>query len=229
MCLGLPRGPLPVSPRRLKIGVHQFAFGAKSQVQRDDATVITQVVAADIVKFIKENRADTEFFSLMTSALPSEIYFVPPQKLRELRVVTDAIWDENWSFEISQNNDAYLRIWQQSVFGENKLLLFCINKRFSGSALIQAPENSVGPFTVGLFLDGKLNAIPEELIVIKPKMEGKYMTSSFVLETNLASRLLTAQTIGAAIQPRGKDIFFGFQIKTAKGRDKLSKLIQGCR
>jgi hypothetical protein len=225
-----------------KIGVHQFAFSDKSQVNVDVATAITQEVAADILKFIKENRADPEFFSLMTRALPAEIYFVPPQKLRELRVVTDDIYDENWSFEISQEDKLpYLRIWQQSMWGENKLLLTCSTnflpatsgKTILGSALLDRgnPPYPAGPFTVGLVLDGDHKTIPEKLIIIKPKMQGKYMTSWFVVEANLASRMLTAEKIGATIvPPRNKDKtrYYGFLIGTAKGRDKLSKLIQGC-
>jgi hypothetical protein len=41
--------------------------------------------------------------------------------------------------------------------------------------------------------------------------------------------MLSANSIGAAIQPPNKTLFWGFQIETKKGRDKLEKMILGCR
>jgi hypothetical protein len=204
-------------------------FADDTKIEAGAATVITQVLAAKIVKFIRESRADTQFFTLMTSTLPTEIYFLPPDKLRDLRVVTDAIWDENWSFEVSEKNDYYLKIWQRGYYGEHKLILYCNEKRIFGSAILEPPENPVGPFTVALFLNGQPHTIPEKLILIQPNMNGKFMTSSFVVEASLVSRLLTAQTIGVVMRPPNKDLLFGFQISTAKGRDKLSKMIGACR
>ena len=113
-----------------KLGVHQFAFS--KNIAAGEATAVTQLLSAEIVGFIKNSRADTSFFTLMTAALPTEIYFVPHQMLRELRVVTDHIWDESWSFEYS-DNVPYLRIWQKSYFGEYKLTLMCVSKEKNNS------------------------------------------------------------------------------------------------
>jgi len=57
--------------------------------------------------------------------------FVPHDKLRELRVVTDN--GEDWTFEYVEGT-IYLKIWQQSSYGENKLLLLCPKGKLVWSA-----------------------------------------------------------------------------------------------
>jgi hypothetical protein len=209
-----------------KLGVHQFAFS--KNIAAGEATAVTQLMSAEIVEFIKNSRADTSFFTLMTSALPSEIYFVPHQKLRELRVVTGKIWDETWSFEYV-GNTGYLRIWQQSVYGENRLTLICDNKRLFGGAIVEPAANPIGPFTVSVFIDGEMKTIPDNLVVEPPIFNGKFISTAFLVTPEIAGRMLSARSVGAAIQPPNKHFFWGFQIDTEKGRDKLSKMILGCR
>jgi hypothetical protein len=149
-------------PDQSRIGVHQFAFGNENNIQTGTATAITQTLAAEIEQFIKQSRADTDFFKLVTSALPSDIYFVPHDKLRELRVVTDHIWDESWSYEYMKGFPTYLKIWQQSFFGENKLMLFCANDQLLGEAFLQTPK-FMPMHTVGIFINHQLVTIPQKL------------------------------------------------------------------
>jgi hypothetical protein len=92
-------------PDTSEVGVHQFAFVNDKAVQTETATAVSQSMAAEIVEFMKQNRADTDFFKLVTSALPRDMYLVPHDKPRELRVVTDNIWDESWSFEYTPQGD----------------------------------------------------------------------------------------------------------------------------
>jgi hypothetical protein len=65
------------------LGVHQFSIN-DNNMQAGKATASSQFAAAQIVEFIKNSCADIQFSTLMTSALPSEIYFVSHDKLREL-------------------------------------------------------------------------------------------------------------------------------------------------
>ena len=55
------------------LGVHQFSIN-DNNLQAGTAIAISQEAAAQIVEFIKKSRVDIQFFTLMTSALPSEIY-----------------------------------------------------------------------------------------------------------------------------------------------------------
>jgi hypothetical protein len=214
-----------------KIGVHQFALANGKAVEPVAAAVVSQVMAAEVIEFIRQSRADTKLFGLMTSALPSSIYFVPHDQLRELRVVTDDVLDEEWSFEYEEGVP-YLQIWQQSYFGENKLLLLCEQSRLVGAAFVEPPPtHAIGTaaYSVGLFINGDLRLIPQQFMLQPPQFRGKFATAFFHLTPELAAQLLNARSIGTAMQPPNKDIFFGFQIGTAKGQDKLSKMILGCR
>jgi hypothetical protein len=206
------------------LGVHQFAI-SDNNIQAGTAIAISQIAAAQVIEFIKKSRADTKLFTLMTSALPSEIYFVPHDVLRELRVVTDGTWDEDWSFEY--NEFPYLRIRQQSINGENRLIVGCTNNELIGEIFAEG-EPKLVPHAAGIFINGILIIIPDRLMLTPPKMGPKFATAVFVITPELAYQMLTANSIGAAIQPLNKDLFFGFQINTAKGKDKLERIISGC-
>ena len=214
-----------------KIGIHQFAFSKEQSIESNTAVAITQFLSAELVEFIKQNRVDTDFFSLMTRVPSTSIYFVPHKTLRELRVVTDNVWDEQWSFELLEGK-AYLRIWQQSYHGENKLVVYCDNKNLVGGLFVQPPENnSVGRFvhSVGVFVDGDLVAIPDQMILRQPMIEDKFANAMFLISPELANRMMGASSTGGALQPPNKGIFLGFKTVRNKDRDKLSKLILGCR
>jgi hypothetical protein len=166
----------------------------------------------------------------MTSTLPSDIYLVPHDKLRELRVVTDGIWDESWSFEYN-GGITYLKIWQQSYNGENKLILSCNKHVLFGFVYAQPPESTlVGkvPHSVGVFINGNLITIPDKLVIDRPEMGPRFVSAFFIIPPKLAGQMIMSQSIGAAIQPPDKALFFGFQISTARGRDKLSRLVSDC-
>jgi hypothetical protein len=210
-----------------KIGVHQFAFDTQKEVQAGVATAVSQVLAADIVEFIRENRANTDFFKLVTSATPDEISYVPAEVLRDLRVVTDGIYDEKWSFEYA-NGASYLRIWQLADTGENKLILACPNHELVAYEFLAKPELLGGHYSVGIFVNGQLQNIPNRMIVDQPSVQGQFLMASFHVSAQLAQQIVTARSIGAAMQPPNKDIFLGFQIETKNGEDKLSKMIFGC-
>jgi hypothetical protein len=158
---------------------------------------------------------------------PSDIFLVPHDKLRELRVVTDNIWDESWSFEYNEGV-GYLRIWQQSYYGENKLLLYCSNGLLGGWAFLARPENLPKlNYTFAIFINGELQIIPEATI-LPTENRDLFISATFPITRDLARKVLTASSIGAAIQPPNKGIFLGFQIGTAKGHDKLSNIITSC-
>jgi hypothetical protein len=214
-------------PLESKIGVHQFAFDTKSDVQAGVATAASQVIAAEIVEFIRENRANTDFFKFVTAASPNEISFVSADLLRDLRVVTDGIYDESWSFEFSQGA-SYLRIWQLSDNGENKLILTCPKGQLVGYEFLAKPEFLGGPYSAGIFVNGDLLAIPNQMMIQQPQVQGQYLTAMFGISAQMATQIVTARSIGAVMQPPNKDIFLGFQISTKAGQDKLLKIILGC-
>jgi hypothetical protein len=141
-------------------------------------------------------------------------------------VVTDGVWDEEWSFEY--NEFPYLRIRQQSINGENRLIVGCLNNRLIGQIFARGDPQLV-PRSAGIFINRNLITIPDDSILQAPKMgENNFASASFVITPALARQMLTGNSIGAAIQPLNKDFFFGFQINTAKGKEKLERIISGC-
>lgn len=211
-----------------KLGIHRFAFSKERTVEAGVAVAVTQVLSAEIVKFIKESRADTDFFALMTNVSADEIFLVPHEKLREMRVVTDNIWDEEWSFEFA-DGIAYLKIWQQSYHGENKLILYCNSRKLVGMVFVETDTFGFVPDTVGIFIDGTLETIPTTLMLQQPKVQQKVANAAFIITPELSRRMLAANSIGAAMQPPNKNIYLGFKSDRKKDREKLSKMILGCR
>ena len=56
-------------------------------------------------------------------------------------MVTDGIWDEQWSFEY--NEFPYLRILQQSVNCENRLIVGCSNNQLIGKVFAEGEPKLV--------------------------------------------------------------------------------------
>jgi hypothetical protein len=200
------------------------------RIEPGAASVVTQILAAEVVEFIRQSRADTQLYRLMTTTLPSSIYFIPHDRLRDLRVVTDNILDEQWPFEF-EDGVPFLQIWQQSTFGENKLLLMCDKEKLAGAAFIEPPTHAIGATThsVGIFINGNFHAIPDQLMLRHPRFRGKFASATFQITPDMADQMLGARSIGTANQPLNNDVFFGFQIGTAKGYDKLTRMLRGCR
>jgi hypothetical protein len=100
-----------------------------------------------------------------------------------------------------------------------------------GFIFTQPPEHDfVGkvPHTVALFLNERLITIPNRLVIDQPEKGPKFVSAFFVISPELSSQMLAARSIGAAIQPPNKQLFFGFQANTTNGGDKLSRIISSC-
>jgi hypothetical protein len=212
-----------------ELGVHQFYFTDTRKLTATRATSVTQEMAAEIVEFIEENGADTSFFRVMTSTRSDDILFVPHDTLAEMRVVTGAIRGEEWTFE-NAGGLANLRIWQDSLSGENKLVLGCEGGGLVVMASLHPPFGSFesADHAIGLYVDGELELIPAPSVIAAPALDGEAANASFRLPAELSERLLTAESIGAGIK-EGDAPPFGFQIATGPGREKLATMIESCK
>jgi hypothetical protein len=139
-----------------------------------------------------------------------------------MRVVTDNIWVESWSFEFLDGL-YYLRIWQRTLYGEYKLLITCSKGNHLGWAFFEKPDHLPTPIKLGIFINDEKHFLSDQV-----SDAGNYLTAMFQISEDLASKMLTAHLIGVFIQPPNPNVFLGFKIETAKGRDKLSKIITGC-
>lgn len=108
------------------LGIHQFYFNkdAGFSIDTNLAVSASQQIAAQIIKFIKDSRVSISFFSEMTSAAPDQMKYLKRSHLEDLRVITNDVHDEKWSIDVIEGNH-FLKIWQQSYYGENKLIFTC--------------------------------------------------------------------------------------------------------
>ena len=216
------------------IGVHRFSFG-DTTVSADEATETSQLVAGHIVEFLNKSRVTPDFFPLMTKTPPDNIQIIPIDELRSMRVVTDDVFSEGWSFEIAMGQP-YLKGDQITRRGENKLLFYCSNdnagKKLILTALSELPDREKaidGDKLIILFLDGVGFEMPNDLIYERPKLTGQiWIEWSLLVTPDLETKLEHASQIGSGISP-GPHIFAGFKgIGLDGAKNKLSDLFDQC-
>ena len=208
------------------LGVHQFFFSGDSQLSGAEATSISQMMAADIVDYIREMRADPEFFSVMTRSYPDEMHWVPAEELERLRVLNGDIYDQKEEYKNS-NGNFYLLLWQQSRYGENKMLVACGDDGPLLIAYLQPPEVYMnGSFD--LVIDGQEFLPLSWEVVREPNLENSRWVEVVIQPSpEQVQRLMGASSMGARILVPSGYVFFGFvmSIHSTKLRDTLV----GCR
>ena len=101
-------------------GVHRFSFPVTSANDTD----LAQISSAAIVEYLREMKIDSEFFSTMTQASPSEIVEPSVEVLKELNVVNFGFDKPVWTVE-SRNGLVYLKGQRDTEYGLNKFILGC--------------------------------------------------------------------------------------------------------
>lgn len=208
-----------------RLGVHQFSFGA-SGVNSEDATALSQLLAADVVEYLQENRIDTSFFSAMSKTAPSGIDWVDHDELRRMKVVNENVSDEISEYK-NVDGHFYLLLEQQSYYGLNKLVVACYEKKMVFVTYLQSPEisdASLPQHTVEILIDG-VEVIPTQASV--PAKSGMFKTAEFSLDQSQIRRLASARSVGARMVLPGAPVFFGFEMNVPD--NKLRDIISGCR
>lgn len=210
-----------------RLGVHQFYPDDENSMTGAEGISVGQVLSAEIVDYMAEMRVDPAFFRKMTEPRPEEIGWVPLPELESFNVVTGDIWEQRTEY---RNADGfyYLTLWQQSLYGENKLLVSCNDLgSIAVLAYLQPPDHSaLGPDTheMRLIIDGA-EEDPASWDLIGT--DERWGISIFSMTEDQVRRLERASSFGARLYPRGDDWFFGFtyEIEDASLRD----VIEGCR
>ena len=217
------------------IGVHRFSF-TNAAISASEATETSQLLAGYIVEFLNKSTVNSDFFPLMTKTPPDNIQIIPVEQLRTMRVVTDDVFSESWSFE-SVMGRAYLKGDQMTRRGENKLLFLCDSDGTGQKLLLTAMSELSGRQkiidsykVILLFLDGIPIEMPVSLIYDRPKLSGKlWIEWSFLITPDLATRLGAAEKIGSGISPAAH-IFSGFSgIELGTGKKKMLELFDQCK
>jgi hypothetical protein len=216
------------------IGVHRFSF-TDTNISASEATETSQLLAGHIVEFLNKSRVTPDFFPLMTKTPPDDIQIIPEKDLRSMKVVTDDVFSEGWSFEIAMGQP-YLKGDQITRRGENKLLFYCSNdnagKKLLLTAMSELPDREKaidGNKLIILFLDGVGFEMPNDLIYERPKLTGQiWIEWSLLVTPDLETKLEHASQIGSGVSP-GPHIFAGFKgIGLDGAKNKLSDLFNQC-
>jgi hypothetical protein len=209
-----------------RLGVHQFYVGEDAGLTVSEGVVISQLLAGEIVGFINEARVKAEFFSLISKVGPEDIYWVPEEKLRELHVATDSIYEQKAEYKNAEGH-FYLLLWQQSYYGENKIVAACSQ---DGEMVFAAYIQPAGvhtfdhnDYTFEITLNGV--AMPPRAAEPASGRDPRWVITHFVLEPYQLNAMKTAKSFGARhVHPVG--VFLGFEYTIED--DKLFEMVSGC-
>jgi hypothetical protein len=210
-----------------RLGVHQFYPTDDNGMTGAEGVAVGQVLSGEVVDYLADRRVDPAFFRRMTEPRPEEILWVPPQDLDRYNVVTGPVQDQRTEY---RNADGfyYLTLWQQSLYGENKLLLTCNETGGIGvMAYLQPPNLSAVEATrhdLRVLIDGVEEA-PRDWDLIGT--DDRWAIALFALSDGQVARLTRARSLGARLYPQGAGWFFGFDYTLED--DSLREMIEGCR
>ena len=209
-----------------KLGIHQFYVKEDADLTVSEGVIISQILASEIVDLIDRSRVKSEFFSLISKVHPEDIFWVPEETLRGLRVVTGAISDQKSEYKQIQGL-FYLLLWQQSYYGENKIAAACVSgggmifSFFIQPADIRTFNHSDYKFEI------TINGVAMPLRKAKRSQErdARWAITHVELEPYQLEDLKTAKSFGAR-HVHAEGVFLGFEYQIED--KKLSEMISGC-
>ena len=208
--------------------VHRFYYERPIQNEGD----VAQVLSGMIVHYLEKMDVDPGFFQLMTIAGHDEVYVVPHDMLRKMKVVTGSIKSTTWTVE---NHDGllYLRVVQVESRGTNKLAFVCdpqegfmaigfFNTSWGGQIVREALHK-------GWMFDGNFIDMQPGELVFGPVAKNAYVDMGVHVSALRLSQILGAKLFGLATQSSNRDLFSGFEIRMDdQGRAQLSSFAQAC-
>ena len=206
-------------------GIHRFAFSSPQENGID----LAQVASASIVAYLRSMDIDTDFYTLSTTAGPAEIYEPSLQELQKLNVVTNGFNKPKWTIE-SNNGLLYLKGERNTVYGINKLIMFCPPKsRMILHVIFDAQRH-----------DKELLSFPAHSLVIDDQeypitsewkeMANGWFNSEYILTTQQLLAIGRAKSVGVIVQGGyGAPVFLGFNnMPFEDGAAKLVGLLRSC-
>jgi hypothetical protein len=208
-----------------RIGVHQFSFRDESTLSPAETASITQLLAADVTEYLREVRVDPSLFSVMSQTFPEDIHWIDHEELKAMRVVNEHIYDQSAEYK-NADGAYYLLLWQQSYWGENKIVATCVDGRTMFQAYLQPPDLALvasREHELTVLVDG------EEFTPIwrtVPIPTARFGVADFSLDTAQLARFTAARSVGARMMIPGAPVFFGFEMNLPDS--KLQDTIVGC-
>ena len=207
-------------------GIHRFAFSSP----QENGVDVAQMASASIVAYLRSMDIDTDLFTLSTTAGPAEINEPSLQELEKLNVVTYGFNWPKWSVE-SNNGLLYLKGERDTVYGINKVIMFCPPK---SGMILHVIFDAQGH-------DKELMSFPAHSLVINgqdypitsawKEMANGWFNSEYVLTAQQVRTIGMASSVGVIVQGGyGAPVFLGFnRMPFEDGAKKLVGLLSSCR
>jgi hypothetical protein len=208
-----------------RIGVHQFSFQDGVGISSNEATSVSQLLAADITEYLREVRVDPELFSTMSKTSAENIHWVDHAELRRMRVLNEFVQDQSSEYK-NADGFFYLLLWQQSYWGENKIVAGCPDGNMQFVAYLQPPDLA------------RIASMEHQLTVLvdgeeftpasrtRPTPTARFAEAAFSLDAAQLARIVSAKRVGARMMVPGEEVFFGFEMDLSDS--KLRETILGC-
>lgn len=209
-------------------GVHRFFFKSSTP----DDVGLSQILSSLIVAYIKEMGSTQELFSEMTMAGSDEMNPLSRKKLEELNVINNGFGDTSWTIE-SVEDKIYLRGARDTVYGINKILIYCDN----GGPLLHVIFDPQGRSDEVLKMSAQSLMLDYEPISIADSRIGKaevhngWINAHYRLSRTHVSKLLSAKRVGVAFQfSYEAPVFLGFDsMEFESAKEKFRGLLSTCR
>jgi len=207
-------------------GVHRF-YSQGAEIGDD----VTQVLANQIVQYIREMGVDIRLFAEIVRAGRNDINILSRAKLEELGVVNNGIGRTAWSLE-SVQDFIYLKGERETFRGINKFILQCNQRRWMLMVIFH-PEGRWEEIremgTHSLLIDGH----PHPLFQPSPsttRLVNGLVNIAHPIGRPMLERMARSRTVGFAAQNfHGAPVFLGFDdMEFEGGRERLSGLRRTC-
>lgn len=191
-----------------------------------------QIISAASSAYIREMGVDGGLLDLIVSAGKREVYLLSDAEQKALSVTNDGRAPAEWSLQLIQGI-YYLRGVQDTMFGQGKLLMYCIEQGLILHSIYEAGTDKSAAVAKGgwfhsLLLDG--DATP----LAKPSRttdDHGYLNAAFVLTPEQIARVSTVRgSVGHAMQlSRDAPTFVGYKIDLNVASSKqLREFISAC-
>lgn len=215
-------------PDESLIGLHQFSAISGSDLEVADGISISQVLSAEILKVVEKARVSNQFFYEMVSTKPNQINWLDAKKIKDFNLVNENIYLEESEFKVTEDGFPYLRLYQQSYHGKNKLVFACDENAPLVVSYVQPDDIDTFShryYDFKFVLNGL--SLPPRKVFDKAKGD-TWAETYFTLEDYQVEQLLSANTVGARHELK-IGLFFGFEFKlNSNTRTMIANILEPC-
>lgn len=210
------------------LGLHQFPTMHSDVLSVDEATSSALGFSVEILKILERANVSNEFFYEMATTPPDVIVWLDERALDELNLVNENIFSEVSELKIS-SGAPYVRLLQQSYFGENKLMLACLNNEMVFISYIQ-PADIQNFRHEGHSFWFVLNGVPMPVKeVFSEDKDERWVQTGFRLNKYQLDAISTAKTIGVRHVVDDVGVFLGFEYNLdTLALDKVIEMMKLC-